>query len=304
VLAPAGRSEKGRQRRRAFPIHAYIGRNGSGKTLAMVYDTLPDLDAGRPVLSTVRLLDYRNPRPCDDLACSDSFHGLPGHMAAHPSYVPFRTWPQLLEFQGGAVLMDEVTGVADSNEAASLPAVVGNKLAQLRRDECMVRITALNWIRCNKRLREAVTAVTRCQSFMPYDLRDPSIGEDRIWRPRRLAVWRTYDSQSLPLDDHTDSAYEKADLLTKSRHWIPDSVAIEAYDTYSPVLLVGHVTDAGRCANCGGRRVAPECGCADYVTKKASRRGAAVPGAPAPNGGRTWVPAGAVMGGGALGAAG
>jgi hypothetical protein len=274
-LAPDPKSERSRARRRAFPIHMYVGRNGSGKTLAMVYDTLPDLDAGRPVLSTVRLLDYRNSRPCDDKNCADSWHGTVGHMAAHPSYIPFTDWPQLLGFEGGAVLMDEVTGVADSFEAAAMPVAIANKLAQLRRDECMVRVTALNWIRANKRLREAVGAVTRCQSFMPYNVNSGLDGEDRIWRPRKLAVWKTYDAQSLPVDDHTESAYDKGDLLVKGRHWIPDSPAIDAYDTYAPVLVVGTVNDAGRCAHCGGARRAPECSCEEYQAKKAARVGPA-----------------------------
>jgi hypothetical protein len=280
-LASDKGAERARARRRAWPIHMYVGRNGSGKTLAAVYDTLPDLDASRPVLSTVRLLDFRNPRPCDDLACDDLMHGLPGHQAAHPSYIPFRTWPQLLDFKGGAVLMDEVTGVADSHEGAAMPSAVANKLAQLRRDECMLRITALGWIRANKRIREATNAVTRCQSFLPVTLRDPISGDDRIWRPRRLAVWRTYDAQSLPVDDHTDSAYESADLLVKGRYWIPDSVASRAYDTFAPVNIVGSVSDAGRCAHCGGTRRALECNCPDYVDRKASRRGAGAQAAPA-----------------------
>lgn len=267
-------AERARARRRAFPIHMYVGRNGSGKTLAMVYDTLPDLDAGRPVLSTVRLLDWRNPRPCELPAhqCEDVEHGIWGHMQAHPCYVPFRSWPQLLDFRGGAVLMDEVTGVADSHESAAMPAAVGNKLAQLRRDECTVRVTALNWIRANKRLREATVALTRCQSFLPVTVRDPGSGEDRVWRQRRLAVWRTYDAQTLPLDDHTEHAYDQAEMLVKSRHWIPGSQAAVAYDTYAQVLTIGTVSDAGRCAHCGGTRRAQECSCSDYIDAKDRRR--------------------------------
>jgi hypothetical protein len=279
-LASDKKSVRARARRRAFPVHAYIGRNGSGKTLAAVYDTLPDLEAGRPVLATVRLLDYQNPRPCDDKSCTDELHGSVGHYAAHPLWEPFREWTQLLDFQGGAVLMDEVTGIADSSESAqSMPSVVANKLAQLRRDECMVRVTGLNWIRISKRLREACSAVTRCQSFLPTSLTDPFSGEDRIWRPRRLAVWRTYDAQSLPLDDHSDSAYEKAHLLVKGRHWIPDSPAIDAYDTFAPVLRVGTVLDSGRCAYCGGNRRIQECSCPDYQVRKSEAKAAqAAPG--------------------------
>lgn len=271
-LAGDKQSENGRARRRAFPIHMYTGRNGAGKSLAAVYDTLPDLDAGLPVLSTVRLLDFRNPRPCEDDSCSDLMHGRPGHMAAHPCYRPFTSWVQLLEWSRGPVLMDEITGVADSNESAAMPAAAANKLAQLRRDDCSVRITGLNFIRANKRIREAVNAVTRCQSFMPVTVTNDD-GTERLWRARRLAVWRTYDAQSLPIDDHTDSAYDHADLMVKARHWVPGSLALSAYDTYAPVLMVGSVTDSGRCAYCAGTRRPQECSCQDYQAEKAVRKG-------------------------------
>ena len=50
-------TERARKMRRGFAIHFYSGKNGGSKSAALVFDTLPDLDAGTPVLSTVRLLD-------------------------------------------------------------------------------------------------------------------------------------------------------------------------------------------------------------------------------------------------------
>jgi hypothetical protein len=279
-LAPDKQSELSRRRRRLYPIHFYVGRNGSGKSLAAVYDTLPDLDAGLPVLSTVRLLDFRNPRPCDDDNCRDLWHGAEGHMAAHPLYVPFTDWPQLLKWPpggkdgSGTVIMDEITGVADSNENASLPAAAATHLAQLRRADCAVRITGLNFVRASKRIREAVSAVTRCQSSLPVTVYHAD-GSAKLWRARRLAKWVTYDAQSLPMDDITDAAYLKADRLGSGRHWIPESLALKAYDTFAPVLSVGTVTDSGRCAYCGGNRRAPECSCSDYQEAKADRKASA-----------------------------
>lgn len=288
-LATSAQAEAARIKRRAFPIHCYVGRNGSGKSLTAVWDTLPTLEAGRPVLSTVRLLDYENPRPCEGFEseavnrqpCSDPMHGRPDHMQSHPYYLPFRSWVQLLEFQHGDILMDEITGVADSDEGASLPSAVKNKLPQLRRDDIPVRITSLNWIRVHKRIREACQAVTRCVGSMPAP-RSAAFGEGRVFRPKRLIHQGTYDSQSLPTDDHTASAYEKADRLSRGRLWTPDCVAINAYDTFAPVMTVGTVTDTGRCAYCGGSRRAPECSCSDYQATKVSRRAAGAKGAPAP----------------------
>jgi hypothetical protein len=273
MLAGIKQAERARDRRRSYPIHMYVGRNGAGKSLAAVYDTLPDLEAGRPCLSTVRLLDYKNPRVCDDWTCEDSSHnGANTHMAAHPLYVPFTQWGQLLEWTSGSVLMDEITGVADSNESSALPVAAANKLAQLRRDDCTVRITGLNFIRANKRIREAVNAVTRCRSSWPVDARAED-GSQRIWRQRRLARYDTYDAQSLPVDDHTEHAYEVADLLLTGRLWIPGCEAIQAYDSLDKVLVVGTVSEAGRCAHCGGTRRNPECACPDYQEVKAAGRG-------------------------------
>jgi hypothetical protein len=101
------------QKRRAFEIHAYVGPNGGGKTLCMIRDTLPSLAAGRPVLSTVPILDPAT--------------GLP-----HPLWRPLTDWRALLDFSGGDVLLDEVTGVASSRDSMSLPGPVGLMLQQMR----------------------------------------------------------------------------------------------------------------------------------------------------------------------------
>lgn len=274
MIAAEKKGLRARAQRRAFPIHMYVGRNGAGKSVAAVYDTLPDLDGGAQCLSTVRLLDYTNPRECDDILCEDVMHGRPGHMAAHPGYVPFTGWQQLLEWSNGPVLMDEITGVADSNESAAIPPAAANKLAQLRRDDCTVRITGLNFIRAHKRIREAVNAVTRCQSILPVTTLAED-GTERLWRQRRFAIWSTFDAQSLPLDDISEAAWEKGDKLAKAFHWIPESPAIRAYDTYAPVSMVGTVSDAGRCAHCGGTRRNPECSCHEYQNQKRRGRSAA-----------------------------
>lgn len=273
-LAGERQAARGRSRRRAYPIHFYSGRNGSGKSFCAVLDTLPDLDAGTPVLSTVRLLDFRNPRPCDDLLCPCDKIDPGRHRAVHPAFVPFRTWVQLLEFRTGVILMDEITGVADSNEGASLPGAVANHLAQLRRGDLAVRMTGLNFIRANKRIREACNAVSVCTGFIPKTVQD-SDGKDKIWRQRRLSIVRTYDAQSLPIDDISQAAYEKADRVGSSRSWIPEHLVLLAYDSMDSVLTVGSVTDAGRCAHCAGTRRAQECSCADYQTEKSARKGSA-----------------------------
>lgn len=269
-----GPANRARNVRRGYPIHMYVGKNGGGKSAMMVWDTLPDLKSGRPVLSTVRLLDFENPRLCDDLACDCEKTDEKRHAAAHPGYIPFRRWKQLVEFRDGVVLMDEITGVADSNEGSSMPAPVANKLAQLRRVDVTVRLTGLSFVRASKRIREAVVAVTRCQSMFPITAVADD-GTERVWRQRRLCLSRTYDAQSLPVDDITEAAFEKADLLAKSRLWLPDSPAIRAYDTYDSVSRVGAVSDAGLCLDCDGTRRRSECSCSEYVETR--KRTKAVP---------------------------
>lgn len=271
LLAADGQARRGRSRRRAYPIHFYAGRNGSGKSHAMVYDTLPDLDAGKPCLSTVRVLDYRNLRPCDDLACECDKADEGRHQAAHPCYIPFTAWRQLLEFETGVILMDEITGVMDSNDGASMPGAVGNHLAQLRRGDLAVRMTGLSFIRANKRIREAANAITTCKGFLPVTVQDTA-GVDKIWRQRRLSMLTSYDAETLPLDDITPTAFEKATKVGRARFWLPTSVGITAYDSLAKVTVVGSVTDAGRCAFCAGRRSAQECVCEDYQAEKAARK--------------------------------
>ena len=99
---------------------------------------------------------------------------------------------------------------------------------------------------------------------------------DRAGRPRRIALWRTYDAKTLPIEDIKESHWDEADQVVKSRHWIPESAAIAAYDTLAPVDRVGTVSDAGRCAYCGGGRRVHECCCDDYQSEKV-RRAAARP---------------------------
>lgn len=296
ILAPTKADQKARARRRLHGISMFVGRNGSAKSACMVYDTMPTLDAGRPALSTVRLLDWNNPRPCEGWQttvtnwvevetdedvifrpiygredCTASSHGRRSHLQAHPLYVPFSSWDQLLSWRFGDVLMDEVTGVADSNDNTGLPGPVRNFIAQMRREDVALRITGISWMRAAKQLREVVTAVTRCRTILPVPQSSDMSIEQRIWRPRRLAIWRTYAADTLPIDDITDNAWKEGTMIASARHWIPTSPAITAYNTYDKVLSVGTVTDAGTCAVCAGRRTRPECECEDYLARKPAK---------------------------------
>jgi hypothetical protein len=268
-------ADMAREVRRGYGVHFYSGRNGSGKSHRMVDDTIPDLDAGMMVLSTVRLHDYRDPRPCEDPECWCDKENPGRHLHAHPGYVRWTEWAQLLELgkrgRPAVVLADEITGVADSAETARMPNMVANELAQLRRADVVIRLTGLNYVRANKRIREATNAVTRCHSDFPVSAFYPD-GSPRQHRQRRLTIAKTYDAETIPIDAPTEASFEAADLVVRSAHWIPGSVAASAYDTFDSVDRIGYVTDAGQCAYCGGTRTAPQCSCDDYVSRRSSGR--------------------------------
>lgn len=264
---------KKRAARRGWPIHGYVGPNGSGKTAAMVWDSLPTLAAGRAVLSTVRLLDFDNPRPCEGCSICNG-EPMPGHMQAHPLWIPFTDWEQLLDAESVDVLMDEVTGVASSRESHAMPAPVANKLVQLRRADVVVRWSAPNWARADKIIRECSQAVTYAQGYMPVSVQGE--GEDRLWRTRRLFKWKTYDAADF--EDFTVGKREQLRPLTVDWHWGPRSPVFGAYDTFDAVLSIGTVTDSGRCYRCGGRRSVPQCRCDDGASR--GRRAAAAEAGP------------------------
>lgn len=269
---------KKRAEMRAFPITGFVGPNGSGKSAGMVWVTMPSLAAGRTVLSTVRLLDWENPRDCD--GCDEPGHvqpvlvpaagpqeigeprplaqvGTRVHRAAHPSYVRFHSWSQLLEAKSCDVLMDEVTGIASSRESQGMPAPVANKLVQLRRADVVVRWSAPSWARADKIIRECSQAVVFSQGYLAKESADA----DRLWRNRRLFRWQTYDAADF--EEFTAGKREQLRAKVSDWHWGPSSPVFDAYDTFDAVSSIGSVRDSGRCYVCDGSRRVPKCSCPD-----------------------------------------
>ncbi len=260
----------GRKLRRQYAIVAAVGSNGGGKTACMVFDTLPTLLAGRPVLSTVRLLDFENPRPCDGFrwdgvysvmrpcelpADEDGSHA--GHRAAHPLWVPFTQWDQLHDAEHCDVFMDEVTGIASSRESHAMPGEIGNRLNQLRRADVVLRWTAPSWKRADTIIRECTQVVVSCRGFFAKTHEAPEGEPERMWRERRLFVWRSFDAYAF--EDFTAGTRERLKPLGTDWQWGPGSVTFDAYDTYDAVLSIGTVNHAGRCMTCGKRRRVEMC---------------------------------------------
>ena len=228
--------DAGRARRRMAPIHAYIGANGSGKSLAMVHDTLPSLEAGRRVLSTVRLLDPATGEP-------------------HSAYERLTDWGQLMEAEHCDVLFDEVVGIASARESQGMPVQVANLLVQLRRRDVVLRWSAPAWARADKIIRECTQAVTVCRGYMTKH--DPDA--PRLWAPKRLFKWKTF--AAIDFDQASTGQIEKTPSGSSSWFWGPSSAAFRSYDTLDSVERVGDVLDSGRCVHCGGRKTIPRCSC-------------------------------------------
>lgn len=250
-----GLSRRTLQAMAALPITAFVGYNGMGKTMAAVAVAMTHLDAGRPVLSTARLLDYENPRACDDLGCLSAEHGMPGHMAAHPLYIPFTDFRQMFEFKGGHILMDEVTGIADAREHAGMPVQVRNYLPQLRRKDVTLGWTTIHWSFADARLRRMTWAACWAVGLMPkYEDGD-------VWGRNRLFLHRVYDARNLPDDFEPAKRDEEIKPMIRTFMWGPKTLAFSAYSSGSEVSALGAANDAGMCMTCGGKRAALRCSC-------------------------------------------
>ena len=249
------RNKRAREYRRGFGIRSYIGPNGSGKTLMAVHDLLPTLDAGLPVLSTCRLLDYQNPRPCDAEVCT--WPGHPEHGAPHPGFISFTDWRQLLAFTDGAVMMDEIGGVASSRESTSLPFQVARELQKLRKRNVTLSWTAPAWARADKILRECSQIAVVCRGMAPRRMTDDDMAAS--WRQNRVTFARSYDAREL--DSDSQAKRERIKAHSSALHLISRMDALHAYDTYDVVSSLGWANDSGICMSCGGRRAAPRCDC-------------------------------------------
>lgn len=235
--------DAGRIVRRGLPIHGYFGRNGMGKSLAMVHDTLPDLYAGDPVLSTVALLDAETGDP-------------------YPNFTRLVSWDQVLDFERGVILFDEIVGVAGAREGMSLPVQVQNLLVQLRRKDVTLRWTAPGWARADKIIRETSQGATLCRGYWAKSVVDES-GRQLSWKQRRLFKWKTYAAEDFEeWSASKEAGTKKLRTVTSSWYWAPGGRAQWSYDTYDDVSRIALPIESGRCASCGGTRRAKPCSCA------------------------------------------
>lgn len=243
--------------RRGYAIRSFVGPNGGGKTLCAIETLLPLLDLGtRWCLSTVRILDYRNPRRCTASACTSPDHGADKHMAAHPRYIPWGDWGQCLEVKHCDIFADEISSVASSRQSMALPQPVETALQQMRKPDNSFTWTGPEFARADSVLRGVTGAVTVCRGLLP---RVDSEGV-RAWRNNRAFLWNTYDAAlAQEFEANTRAKFRK---LTSQWFWGPGSIAFSAYSTWDAVSVIGHSSEYGTCYRCGGSRIRPKCGCA------------------------------------------
>lgn len=241
---------KGIRKRRSVPVMGYIGTSGHGKSGSLVRDTLPSLAMGRPVLSTVEILDAHTGNP-------------------HRLYTPFHSFLQLEEFREGDVCMDEITGIMDSHDA-SMPKYVRRILPQMRRRNVLVRWSGIDWDNSNRRLRQMTQAVTMCRGYLPDRklLRQTSTADAlAMWAPNRVFSLKTYDAQKMMRSEDAQALNKQLQLVGKQRVKVrkprvlaremwrgKGSMTFDSYNTLGDVLGV----DSG-CPICGGRIPEPVC---------------------------------------------
>lgn len=245
--ASEGKARRARTARRSYPIRAYVGPNGGGKSLAMVNDVLPSLDRGRKVLSTIRLLDHRTGEP-------------------HAMYEEFADFDQLMDAHHLDILMDEIVGIANARESSKLSGRVQNKLVQLRRSDGTMSWSAPNWSRADKIVREVTQAVTECRGYFA-DHRHQGDGDVRLWAPRRVFRFRTFETSDF--EEWTSGKRDKLDPIAKQWFKGPGSRAFGSYDTLDAVTMVANASESGICENCDGTITRRRCNCGTPRTRRA-----------------------------------
>lgn len=290
-------------RRRGFPIMAYVGANGAGKSLIAALDTLPTLrgiswscdnpdhihtrrgqtQGVRRVLSTMR---FTTPTGAD-----------------HPLWLPLDDYSKIIHSEHVDMVLDEVGGAVASSTGDDIPIGVKASLQELRRRDVLCRWTAPSWARASKVLREVsqgVTLVVSPAGGLPVVNRDgirfegpheserlsldgesldleecSTEGEHfhdagRIWGARRLMYARSYDATVF--DEWTTAKKEKVKPEVRQLFWRPGSAAENAYDTHAFVEKLGQITGSGTCDHCGGHKTRPKCTCNSPAASRRAQR--------------------------------
>lgn len=273
--------------RQTFPIIAYTGANGGGKTACAVYDCLRTL-AGRswscrntghrhlhaercpfnpvtgrgcacPLADVPPTSDYRGPIPPGGRVEGDYLVWSTTRLLGpdgrdHPRYRPLDNLAKLVYAEHAELLLDEVPGIADARDHQSMPPELRKAIYECRRRDVVTRWTSVDFSAADTRLRQITQAVVFARGFAA--VRSSVSG---VWTERRLLRWRTYDRADF--EHFTAGTRERVKPLGQQWVWRPGHQLERSYDTLAPVLALSVATEAGTCLTCGGSRPRRKCGC-------------------------------------------
>lgn len=256
-------------------IRAFVGENGSGKTLAMIeMVVIPSWEKGRRVVGNLQL--------------------RPEALGFDPDlFRPLRSWREIPELYRETLILDEISSVLPARQSQSMPPQLIRIIEQLRKQDTLCAWTAPRWEACDVALRRCTKAVTICRGMIPdrWQREVPVTGAiwprrkrdengrplriEEGWLPNRLHKYETFEAGAF--DDHvTNSRTEQLRPESKRRYWRTRHRAMHAYDTLQTVDMLDHLDDYGVCMGCGGNRRRPPCTC-----KREGPEGAPAPAGPA-----------------------
>lgn len=239
-------------------IRAFVGPNGSGKTLAAVALACePAWREGVPVVSNLTLSP-------DRLGFDASL------------FVPLRSWRQISALRDCVLLLDEVQATFPSRESQRMPAELGRVLNQLRKPNVQLVWTGPAWARADLLIRECTQYVTLCRGYLPdvwvrepaprfsrRVLTDERGRRERVrttgWLPNRLFRWTTFDA--FQFEEFTARRAEKMRSVSNRWYWRSSHLHDQAYATGENVALLDHLDVSGICAVCDGQRSRHRCTC-------------------------------------------
>lgn len=277
-----------------FAIQAFVGANGSGKSLAIVeMAVLPAWRSGRLVVSNMPLYPsvlgydedlYQPLHSWRDIAKMGTCQ-LPTDERCEPGECVHSSTagrPALL-------VLDEASAALPSRSSASTPTQLIRVLNQLRKRDVYLVWSAPAWARMDLAVRETTGAVTVCTSswvdtvprvnvpgirkmFPPKALDEDGRPLPRLepgWAPRRLFFFKTFEAQSY--DEFTLAKTQKLRPRAKRYYWRSRHDAQHAYGTLEGVDLLDHLSETGACMDCGLKRHTAFCSCPGSPRKGAGR---------------------------------
>lgn len=188
------------------PISAYVGVNGSGKSLSAVAVALSDQRRrGRPIITNIAGLSVEH-------YSIDGVEELPDLMAAIGSCT---------------VILDEA-GAMFSSRDTGRDRAFGKAVQQLRKFDCRLIWTAPAFARADKILREVTFDVVLCQSLWKTHQRGV------VWPSTRLILQKSFDISRLDNSGMTINRNARAKKfgLIRTAKWQ------DAFDSFATAGLV------------------------------------------------------------------